>query len=111
MKTLRLTKPESAGYTAGERRFWLAIKPQPETRPGRGLPHVEGVWMKAGWNLLNPIGLEWAIKKNPYGKPGDRIEIRERGWQRSWLGATRTITAITVEQRNGRWGWLLEVGA
>ena len=108
MKTLRLTHTESAAYAAGERSFWRAMKPQPETRHGREVPHIEGVWMKAGWNLLNPIGLEWAIKSGPYGAPGDRIEVIHS----TCPGCTHaTITAITVTQRDGKWGWLVEVGA
>ena len=43
----------------------------------------------------------------PYGKPGDRI------WLQFPEGTTLggyTITAITVEQRNGCWSWVVEVG-
>lgn len=39
---------------------------------------------------------------------GDRIELT----MRDCPGAVHaTIAAVTVEQRNGRWGWVVEVGA
>jgi hypothetical protein len=88
MKTIRLTKLESAAYTAGERRFWRALS-----------------------HNLQPLDWE-AIKKtggtvtSPYGKPGDRIEIIAHGV--TWDNQHR-ITAITVEQRGGRWGWAIQL--
>ncbi len=108
MKTLRLTKADSIDYANGKRRFWRAMRKQPRTGPCTGLPHVYGVWLPKGWNLLHPMGEEAAIKDCPYGKPGDRLEIV----MRDCPGAVQaTITAITVEQRGGRWGWFVEVGA
>ena len=109
MKTLRLTRAESAAYNNGERRFWRAMKPQPETRPALGMPHVHGVWMKSGWNLLNPIGVERAAKECPYGKPGDRIHIKAPGHP---LGEfSDSIASVEIEQRGGKWGWVVEVGS
>jgi hypothetical protein len=43
-----------------------------------------------------------------YGKPKDRIGLQIN---RHGDIDTATITAITVEQRGGRWGWVVEVGA
>ena len=85
MKTMRLTKPESAAYTNGERRFWRSMKPL----PGCCVILIE-------------------FMDCPYGKPGDRIELV----MRECPGAVQaTITAITVEQRGGKWGWAVEVWA
>ncbi len=86
MKTLRLTKLESIAYANGERRFWREMRKQPRT--------------------LGP----WTAMPSecPYGKPGDRIELT----MRDCPGAVHaTITSVKVEQRGGRWGWIVEVGA
>jgi hypothetical protein len=42
----------------------------------------------------------------PYGQPGDRIILAER----HTCGQQATITRVEVEQRGGRWGWVVEVG-
>jgi len=99
MKTLRLNRADSAAYTNGERRFWRAMKPQPDVtctdRP---------YWFIGGFrthpDASNPLPCPW-------GKPGDRIILAER----NTCGQQATITSITVEQRGGRWGWVVEVGA
>jgi hypothetical protein len=83
MKTLRLNRAESIAYTAGERRFWRAMR---KTRGGC-----------VTISEYTPT---------PYGQPGDRIILAER----NTCGTQATITAITVEQRGGRWGWVVEVG-
>ena len=94
MKTLRLTKLESAAYTNGERRFWRACG---GGNDGGAMPPPLSPEQQAALALCCP-----------YGKPGDRIELT----MRDCPGAVHaTIAAVTVEQRNGRWGWVVEVGA
>mgnify|MGYP001373149865 CR=1 FL=1 len=97
MKTLRLTAAESAAYAAGERRFWRAMRKQPDRVP-KGEPY----WFVGGFRLhpssSNPLPC-------PYGTPGDRIVLM----QPSFNSATVSITAITVEQRDGKWGWEIQV--
>ena len=44
----------------------------------------------------------------PYGTPGDRVEVQ---YNRHGDTDEMSITAITVEQRDGKWGWVVEVGA
>jgi len=82
MKTLRLNKSDAAAYAAGERCFWRAMKPQPNV-----MIYHEPYWDVGGFRLRpmanNPI-------KCPYESLGDKI---------------------TVTQRDGKWGWLVEVGA
>lgn len=112
MKTLRLTKLESAAYAAGERCFWRVMKPQP--RHGR----------KCDGSIISPDYFVWEsdgdtipitescmyriIPRCPYGTPDDRIEVIHS----TCPGCTHaTITRITVTQRGGKWGWLVEVGA
>jgi hypothetical protein len=97
MKTLRLTRAEAAAYTAGERRFWRQTK---EARcKDSGVPlapcEIAGEVNGGDYRLC------------PYGKPKDHILIATS----KVLSHLHTITAITVEQRNGRWGWVVEVGA
>ena len=96
MKTLRLTRAESAAYTNGERRFWRELKHTTEHRGPYNPAYVE----------CHKNDPSWA-KICPYGTPGDRIELTHR----NTLSAIHTITAITVEQHDGRWGWVVEVGA
>ena len=101
MKTLRLTKLESAAYANGERRFWRAMKPQPDDVVC-GFPYWHIGGYRLWHNASNPLHC-------PYGKPGDRIRIKAVGHP---LGEfSDTITAITAEQRGGKWGWVVEVGA
>ena len=93
MKTLRLNRAESAAYTNGERRFWRAINRRQLVIT---LDHPQ----------VNPRQLLHLCR---YGKTGDRIAIKATGHP---LGEfSDTITAVTVEQRGGRWGWVVEVGA
>ena len=88
MKTLRITRAESTAYANGERRFWRAMR---KTRGGC-----------VTISEYTPT---------PYGKPGDRIELAEiQGGRLATISIT-TITAITVENRGGKWGWVVEVGA
>jgi hypothetical protein len=112
MKTLRLNRADSTAYANGERRFWRAMRKQPRVgiRGDGSIIHPEYlVWEDKGDIIpLSSTCMYRIVSRCPYGKPGDRI----------WLKAThdllpheRTITAITIEQRNGRWGWLVEVGA
>jgi hypothetical protein len=109
MKTLWLTRDQSQAYDAGERRFWRAIKPQPHPAfLARGVCGVVPQWPMQD-------GVRWFMADNlselvpcPYGKPGDRIELV----MRDCPGAVQaTIAKIEVEQRDGRWGWVVEVGA
>ena len=132
MKTLRLTKLESAAYANGERRFWREVKPGRNQR-----------WLRQSSIDNSPGGCQWTDKKGqlwrqfyhpeagkfsygvqhapdspltsikcPFGSPGDRIWIREYSDKASFTALTdSTITAITVEQRGGRWGWVVEVRA
>jgi len=90
MKTLRLTRAESAAYANGERRFCRAGR----VSMSHTINHPQG----------HPRQL---VHLCPYGKPGDRINLQIN---RHGDIDTATITAITVEQRGGRWGWVVEVG-
>jgi len=96
MNTLQLTRAESAADTNGERRFWRELKHTTEHRGPYNPAYVECHKNDPGWASICP-----------YGKPGDRIILAER----NTCGTQATITAITVEQRGGRWGWVVEVGA
>lgn len=90
MKTLRLTKPESAAYTNGERRFWLAMRKQPPTGNTcgglvtclRDMPETD-LWYLAyeanrGEHFIEyrPVPQYSSERwRCPYGNPGDRIEL------------------------------------
>ena len=106
MKTLRLTRAESAAYAAGERRFWRAMRKQPYCPRGWWQAHG-GYWTYQS-RYINKIDDAAGRITCPYGTPGDRIEV-----QYNQHGDTdeMSITAITVEQRDGKWGWVVEVGA
>jgi hypothetical protein len=99
MKTLKLTSAESAAYAAGERRFWRAIKPQPDDVVC-GFPY----WHVGGYRLwhsaTNPL-------RPPYGTRGDRIQLTAP--RHSLPPVIDTITAITVTQRDGKWGWEIQL--
>ena len=109
MKTLRLTRAESAAYANGERRFWRKVKPQPKD--------LLSPWPKANscvcWEDFTMPQEQhyWISSFCPYGKLGDRIELAENQGGRLATISITTITAITVERRAGKWGWLVEVGA
>jgi hypothetical protein len=109
MKTLRLTKLESAAYSAGERRFWRAMKPQPRVgiRGDGSIIHPEYlVWENKGDLIpLTPTCMYRIIPRCPYGTPGDYIKLTRRGYE----SKERKITAITVTQRDGKWGWEIQV--
>ena len=101
MKTLRLTRAESAAYAAGERCFWRAMRKQPE---GHGTLYPDQPWWFVGGyrtraGASNPL-------RCPYGTPRDRILISTS----KDMSHLHHITAITVTQRGGKWGWLVEVG-
>lgn len=107
MKTLCLTKRESRTYAARERCFWRAMRKQPDRTMVAVFDSQEKpkpYWNVGGFRLdpraLNPYPC-------PYGTPGDDIKLTRRGYE----SKERTIAAITVEQRNGKWGWLVGVGA
>jgi hypothetical protein len=115
MKTLRLNRAESAAYANGERRFWRAMRKQPDERyndtslwyPDRYNKTDEWCfWGKRGTHKQNMCGNPFFTC--PYGKPDDRIEIIAHGVM--WYNQHR-ITRVEVEQRDGRWGWVVEVGA
>lgn len=128
MKTLKLTRAEAAAYAAGERCFWRQVKPGP--RQG---------WLHQSSIDASPGGYQWTDDKGqlwrqfyckeagtfaygvqhapdspltsikcPYGTPGDRIELN---YNRHGDTDEMTITDITVTQRDGKWGWLVEVGS
>jgi len=104
MKTLRLTRAESIAYANGERRFWRECKQQPEVYKEDG---SDASWRDKKCDLWRNLR-QYTRDCCPYGKPGDRIELQVN---RHGDIDTCTITAITVEQRGGRWGWVVEVGA
>jgi len=112
MKTLKLTAAESRAYAAGERCFWRAMRKQPD-RIMESLP-PQPYWNIGGFRLrstaTNPL-------RCPYGTPGDRIRLEIRDFHpqplpsHPYAFALATITAISVTERDGKWGWMLEVGA
>ena len=107
MKTLRLTAAESAAYAAGERRFWRAMRKQPVVDKeyfGGLAVHTK----KASYSIRSIQEFGMYTEYCPYGTPGDHIALVLRpGPGAGYV----TITAITVTQRDGKWGWLVEVGA
>jgi hypothetical protein len=117
MKTLRLNRAESAAFANGERRFWRAIDLRKQGFD-TAQPHENATWCReietklSEWEWWGPInedgrGLkyQWGVTC-PYGGAGDRIILAER----NTCGQQSTITAITVEKRGGKWGWVVEVG-
>jgi len=105
MKTLRLNKSESAAYAAGERCFWRAMRKQPYCPRGWWRSH-DGYWTYQS-RYINKIDDAAGRITCPYGTPGDRVEAVFS----TIPGCVHmTITAITVENRNGKWGWVVEVG-
>ena len=105
MKTLRLTRAESTAYTNGERRFWRAMKYQPYDCGSDGMGGFVAVYLEPERDKWLNNG-HWPLRCR-YGKPGDYIKLACRGHE----SKEGKLTAITVEQRNGLWGWVVEVGA
>lgn len=108
MKTLQLTKSESAAYTNGERRFWRAMRKQPDRTMVAVFddkPAPEPYWNVGGFRLRDTATNPYRCH---YGTIGDDIAVKV--WQ-GRLFNIHKITAITVEQRDGKWGWVVEVGA
>lgn len=103
MKTLRLTKSESAAYAAGERRFWRAMKPQPDDVVC-GFPYWHVGGYRLWHNAANPLPC-------PYGTTGDRIRLSVPNPPFLDTIIEPVIVSITVSQRAGKWGWVVEVGA
>lgn len=120
MKTLRLTKPESAAYAAGERRFWRAMRKQPDTSETcgcltvclRDIPETD-LWYLAYEANRGDYFIEYRPVPQysserwrcPYGTPGDYIKLTRRGYE----SKERKVTAITVTQRAGKWGWEIQL--
>jgi hypothetical protein len=96
MKTLRLTRAESAAYAAGERRFWRAMRKQPR------------VGTRGDGSIIHPEYLFWEDKQEcPYGTPGDPLVLAHG----EMVEDIFYIAKIEVTERDGKWGWLVEVGA
>ena len=112
MKTLRLTPAESAAYP-GVRRFWRAMRKQPDPTGSNGGKLRGVVWNDAfdQWDAQYFGDNPRLIGKCPYGKPGDRIRLRRERDEPDWHCITPSITAITVEKHGGKWGWVVEVKA
>jgi hypothetical protein len=125
MKTLRLNRAESIAYANGERRFWKEVVPMhsqkfwltPDTL--HSSPGGKAAWIRdvLYWQFFHPMaGKTGNDKESPltcikslYGKPGDHILLRCR--RDELPPVVDVVKSITVEQRGGRWGWVLEVGA
>lgn len=121
MKTLKLTHAESAAYAAGERRFWREVKPMPSQKEwlkpamihaspqpenDYDSPQDADYWQFFYPNELGCLNSPLTCIRCPYGTPGDRIELTMRDFPYS---AVKTIAAITVTQRDGQWGWGVDV--
>lgn len=106
MKRLKLTNKEADALTRGPQRFWRAMRNQP-TRTMVAVfeqdAKPEPYWNVGGFRLRETARNHYPC---PYGKPGDQIILVEQFCEHR----PRRITAITVEQREGRWGWVVEVG-
>lgn len=111
MKTLRLTKLESADYANGERRIWRAMRKQPRVgiRGDGSIIHPEYlVWEDKGDIIpLTPSCMYRITPRCPYGQPGGLVKL----FGGEVVEGVCMITAITVEQRDGRWGWVVEVAS
>jgi len=115
MKTLKLTKAESVAYKNGKRRFWRAMRPKPlEVDPGvwRWEAGKDGRFISTAFTVNSIVRRDEILPFCPYGKPGDRIDLYRYYPEPPFrLIENLPITAITVEQRGGKWGWVVEVGA
>ena len=89
MKTMRLTRAESIAYANGERRFWRAGR----VTMSHTINHPQG----------HPRQL---VHLCPYGQPGDLVKLSGG----EVVEGVFMLIAITVDQRDGRWGWVVEVG-
>jgi len=83
MKTLRLTRAEAAAYSY-ERRFWRAMRKQPQPNGGKGLAPIKPYHTSIDtWTFVlvaTGMGNGTSGITCPYGTPGDRIQLkRERG--------------------------------
>lgn len=122
MKTLRLNKSESTAYANGERRFWREVKPMTKQREWltpamvHASPQPDNDYDRPQdsdyWQFFYPD--ETGCMKSPltcircpYGTPSDHILVATS----NELSHLHHIAAITVTQRDGKWGWLVEVGA
>jgi hypothetical protein len=118
MKTLRLNRAESTAYTNGERRFWRAMRKQPDASGSNGGKLRGVVWNDVfdQWDAQYFGDHPRLVGKCPYGKPDDRIGLKLRDYHpqpiqnHPYAYTCATITRVTVEQRGGRWGWVVEVG-
>jgi hypothetical protein len=109
MKTLRLNRAESTAYANGERRLWRAMRKQPEATGHNGGKLRGIVWNDAfdQWDAQYFGDNPRRVGKCPYGKPGDLIKMSGG----EVVEGVFMLTAVTVEQRDRRWGWVVEVGA
>lgn len=119
MKAFKLTRAESTAYANGERRFWREVKPMTKQRewltpamvhaspqPDNDYDNPEDADY---WQFFYPdetgvIKSPLTCIRCPYGIPGNRIALTMRDFPYS---AVKTITTITVEQRGGKWGWVV----
>lgn len=129
MKTLKLTRAESAAYAAGERRFWRQVKPGQrqgwlhqssiDTSPGgyqwtddKGQLWRQFYCKEAGtfaYGVQHAPDSPLTSIKCPFGNKGDLIQLTVP--RHSLPPVIEPITAITVTKRDGKWGWVVEVGA
>lgn len=108
MKTLKLTAAESAAYAAGERCFWRQCKQHRgwkcHSEIKVGMPHAAGTSVWFHYPETDRVG---HLADFPYGAIGHHILVATS----KDMSHLHRITAITVTQRDGKWGWLVEVGA
>jgi hypothetical protein len=116
MKTLRLDRAESAAYINGERRFGRAMRKQPDGRflgmlTRKTTDGAKGYERLKAWFSAPASGRTSSEIPCPYSKPGDRIRISMPNQPFADAVVEHGITRVEVEQRGGRWGWVVEVGA
>lgn len=105
MKTLKLTAAESAAYAAGERRFWRAMR-HPEY-----FGCLTGDCPHSYQRDCDESIAALLVPDCPYGTPGDRIRLSAPNPPFLDTITQTVITRVTVTERDGKWGWLVEVGA